>query len=129
MENTPVMLAHLVDCRRSARHLVDGRSFVWLLPLALVAALVTGCTAKVQDNQWPGAGSSQAPSPIEQAKAIVQRYADGEPLGSEAMGFDDIVQQVTAADAGKGAKVKKFFDDIQKRGVDASAAKALLKDL
>jgi hypothetical protein len=45
------------------------------------------------------------------------------------MVFDDLAQRVTAADAGKGAKVKKFLDDAQKKGVDAAAAKALLKDL
>ncbi len=107
--------------------LVDRQSFARLLPLFFVAALAIGCGGTVQDKVMTGTGTG--PGPVDEAKALIKRYADGEPMGSEAMVFDDLAQRVTAADAGKGAKVKKFLDDAQKKGVDAAAAKALLKDL
>jgi hypothetical protein len=121
-ETATVTLARLVDRRPVARW-----SFARLLPLLLVAALTIGCSATVQDKVMTGSGT--APGPVDEAKSLVNRYADGEQMGSEAMVFDDLVQRVTAADAGKGAKLKKFLDDAQKKGVDAAAAKALLKDL
>ena len=117
-----MLLARLVDRCPVARW-----SFARLLPLFLVAALTIGCSATVQDKVMTGTGT--APGPVDEAKSLIKRYADGEPMGSEAMVFDDLVQRVTAADAGKGAKLKKFLDDAQKRGADTAAAKALLKDL
>jgi len=123
-ETATVMLDCLVD-----RCLVARRYFARLLPLALVAAMTFGCNATVQDKSWKATGTAQAPGPIDDAKSIVQRYADGAAVGSEAIGFDDVVKQVTAVDAAKGAKLKKFFDDTLKKGVDAASAKALLKDL
>ena len=117
-----MMPARLVD-----RCLVDRRSIARLFPLALVAVLTIGCSGTVQDKVMTGTGTG--PGPVDEAKALLRRYADGQPMGSEAMVFDDLAQRVTAADAAKGAKLKKFLDDAQKKGVDANAAKALLKDL
>ena len=111
--------------------LVQTRPSTPILRIALVAAAVVaaGCNATVQDREWKATGTAQPSGPIEDAKSLVQRYADGVEMGSEAMTFEDLVQRVTAADAGKGAKLKKFLDDASKKGIDASAAKALLKDL
>ncbi len=106
-----------------------GRCLVFVLSCSLLAAVAAGCNSTVQDREWKGSGTGTVPGPVDDAKALVQRYADGEQMGSEAMTFDDLVQRVTAADAGKGAKLKKFLDDASKKGVDPSAAKALLKDL
>ncbi len=122
-----MMFAQLVACRPAARRFVDGKPFTRLLPLAVVAALAIGCNASVQDKVMTGTGPG--PGPVDEAKALIKRYADGEPIGSEAMVYDDLAQRVIAADAAKGAKVKKFLDDTQKKGVDANAAKTLLKDL
>ena len=107
--------------------LFDLRSCTRLVALAIAVSLAVGCSGTVQDKVMTGA--AQAPNPLGEAKALVQRYADGGELGSEAMNFDDVIQRATAADAGKGAKIKKFLDDTRKKGVDASAAKALLNDL
>jgi len=98
-----------------------------IVVLALIAGMAVGCSGTVKDRVMTGSGSG--PGPIDEAKTLIQRYANGEPMGSEAMVFDDLVKRVTAADAGKGAKLKKYLDSAQKRGVDATAAKALLKDL
>lgn len=122
-----MMPTHVLHRLRATRRLIEGKPFARLLPLALGAALVIGCSSTVNDKVMTGTGTG--PGPVEEAKALVQRYADGQPMGSEAMVFEDLAQRVIAADAAKGAKVKKFLDDTQKKGVDVNAAKALLKDL
>ncbi len=42
--------------------------------------------------------------------------AVGQPIGSEAEGYEEILSGVTAVDAGKGEELKKFLDTVDERG-------------
>lgn len=85
-----------------------------------------GCGAGAQDRRWEVKGAA-APDPLADARVVVQRFADGGQVGSEAEGFPDLVRRVTEVDAEKGAKLKKLLET--RGGPDAAAANALLKEL
>lgn len=74
----------------------------------------------------------EAPSvdPIAEAKAILNNYANGMPVTSEASEFPDLVARVKAKDPAKGDILEKGLADIQKSksGV-REKAKALLQKL
>ena len=91
------------------------RAWTVALPVALpvVALALTGC----------GDGEKVKPvdveikialSPLDQAIAFLDRYAKGDPLGSEASQFDDIVKAVGEKDARTGDILRKGFADLQK---------------
>lgn len=87
-------------------------------------ALTIGC-GRAADRVIPF-----TPDPLAEARSIVRAYAGGQALGSESMGFDDLVARVTAADAAKGTKLRGFFDEVRKKGKpDAAKAKKLLGEL
>ena len=87
----------------------------------LVAA---GCSATTQNKVL-----QYTPDPVAEARAVVQGYANGQPIGSEMGTYDDLVSRVTAADADKGAKLKQYLNEIKKTGrADAAKAKKMLAD-
>ena len=87
----------------------------------LVAA---GCSATTQNKVL-----QYTPDPVAEARAVVQGYANGQPIGSEMGTYDDLVGRVTAADADKGAKLKQYFAEIKKKGsADAGKAKKMLAE-
>lgn len=68
--------------------------------------------------------------PLEKAKALVKRYADGQPMSSEASTFPGLVEELKAANPAKGAILEKGLEDLQKnKGSLKSAAKELLSKL
>ena len=83
-----------------------------------------------------GCGSKPPPvvvqpqSGLERAKVILSDYAQGAPMGSEAMAFDEIVADVRKTDPQKATILEKGFADL-KRSPDNRSAKAreLLKQL
>jgi len=69
-------------------------------------------------------------SGLEQAKVILNDYAKGNPMGSEATMFDEIVEQVRKSDPQKATILEKGFADLKKSPGNRSAkAKELLKQL
>ena len=69
-------------------------------------------------------------SGLERAKVILNDYAQGVPMGSEAMTFAEIVEEVRKTDPQKATIVEKGFADL-KRSKDNRSVKAreLLKKL
>ena len=67
---------------------------------------------------------------LERAKVILNDYAQGVPMGSEAATFQEIVEEVRQTDPQKAAILEKGFADL-KRSPDNRSAKAreLLKKL
>ena len=85
----------------------------WTVALPAAALALTGC----------GDGEKVKPvdveikialSPLDQAIAFLDRYAKGNPMGSEAESFDDIVNAVGEKDAKTGDILRKGFDDLKK---------------
>ena len=69
-------------------------------------------------------------SGLERAKVILNDYVQGAPLGSEAMMFQEIVEEVRQTDPQKAALLEKGFADLQRPGGNRSAkARELLKQL
>ena len=68
-------------------------------------------------------------TPLQQAQAVLNRYAAGTALGSEVTTFPAIVEAMKAVDAKKGEALEKGFADLQKSppAQVAAKAKALLK--
>jgi len=69
-------------------------------------------------------------SAVDEAKQIVQNYANGAPVTSEAAGFPDLIARVKAEDAAKGEALEKGLAQIQAQPNNrASLAKGLLTKL
>lgn len=97
-----------------------------LVVVALAALAVAGCSKRATDRVMP---FERKPDPIADAKSLLQAYAAGQPVGSESMGFEELVGKVEAADAAKGKKFKDFIGEVKKRGAaDAAKAKKLLAE-
>jgi len=72
----------------------------------------------------------QPQSGLERAKAILNDYAQGVRMGSEAMTFDEIVEDVRKTDPQKATILEKGFADLKRSPSDRSAkARELLKKL
>jgi hypothetical protein len=72
----------------------------------------------------------QAQSGLERAKVILSDYAQGVPMGSEAMTFDEIVEEVRKTDRQKATILEKGFADLKRSPDNRSVkAKELLKKL
>ena len=67
---------------------------------------------------------------VEQAKVILNEYAQGGPMGSEAARFEDIVEELKKTDPQKATILEKGFADIKKSPNSRQAkARELLKQL
>jgi hypothetical protein len=72
----------------------------------------------------------QPQSGLDAAKQILNDYVQGVPMGSEAMMFQEIVEEVRQTDPQKAAILEKGFADLQRAGGNHSAkARELLKQL
>ena len=83
-----------------------------------------------------GCGTSAPPvvvqpqSGLEQAKVILNDYANGAPLGSEAATFEEIVAEVRKTDQQKATILEKGFADLKLSKQNLrDKARALLKQL
>jgi hypothetical protein len=80
-----------------------------------------------------GKGSQAAvksQSGLERAKVILNDYAQGAPMGSEAMTFQEIVEDVRKTDPQKAAILEKGFADLKRSPAHRSAkARELLQQL
>ena len=66
---------------------------------------------------------------VGEAKVILNDYAQGNPMGSEAMRFDEIIEELKKTDPKKAAVLEKGFADLKKSPNKAAKAKELLKQL
>ena len=72
----------------------------------------------------------QPQSGLERAKVILNDYAKGVPMGSEAMAFDEIVVEVRKTDPEKATILEKGFADLRRApGNRSVTARELLKKL
>ena len=97
-------------------------------PFALqlvVAVALWGCGGGVGEKSYE---KKQDP-PLEQAKVILQRYADGQPMTSEVSNFPTIVEEVRKTDPAKADILQKGFDDLQKHKNEPSHLKEKSKEL
>ena len=83
-----------------------------------------------------GCGSNSPPvevqpqSGLERAKVILNDYASGVPLGSEAMAFEEIVAEVRKTDQEKATILEKGFADLKRSPQSLrEKARALLRQL
>src|SRR5262245_58291812 len=69
-------------------------------------------------------------SGLERARAILNDFAQGVPMGSEASTFDEIVAEVRKTDPNKATLLEKGFADLKRKPQNLSGkARELLKQL
>jgi hypothetical protein len=72
----------------------------------------------------------QPQSGLERAKAILNDYANGAPLGSEGAMYEEIVAEVRQTDPQKATILEKGFADLKRSPQNVrDKARALLKQL
>jgi hypothetical protein len=96
--------------------------------LAAVAATALGCGPRVHEHQIEVKAEND---PLVAARAVLQRYANGEPMSSEVTSFPKLVEDVRAKDPQRADILQKGLEDLQKSPPRARQAKAkeLLKRL
>lgn len=98
-----------------------------LLVAFLAGAGLTGCGE-------PGRKEERVAVPqvdsLKQVRALLQRYADGQPMTSEASSFPGMIAEVRKTDPAKADLLQKGFEDMQKNPASLRAkAKELLGKL
>ncbi len=72
----------------------------------------------------------QQKTPLEDAKNLLQNYANGQRMGSEATTFTYLVNEVKKTDPQKAEILEKGFEELQKPGTNTAAkAKEILGKL
>ncbi|MCI0360683.1 MAG: hypothetical protein L0211_19575 [Planctomycetaceae bacterium] len=102
-----------------------------ILLAAAVAAALSGF-AGCQQSGTPTVETFEAPvqDALVEAKTVLQRYADGSPVTSEAEGFANLAQRVKEKDPAKGEILDKGLAEIKANPNIAKAKAAeLLKKL
>ena len=96
-----------------------------LAGVALVA--LSGCLGSVKEEAIEVKASND---PLHEPRSILQRYAAGQPLGSEVTDFPRLVENVRKTDPARADVLEKGLADIQKAPASRAArAKELLKQL
>ncbi len=95
--------------------------------LLVASILLTGCgPAGVTEKTY----EVKPLSAVEQARQLLQNYAQGAPLSSEVTSFPDLISEVKETDPQKADLLEKGFADIQQSPANrAATAKALLEKL
>lgn len=101
--------------------MVRARLGVGIVLVALVG--LCGCGKDTPVAVQPQSG-------LEQAKVILKDYANGVPMGSEQMTFEEIVEEVRKSDPQKATILEKGFADLKRSPQNRSGiARTLLKQL
>lgn len=85
---------------------------IWLSVLLGIQVCFTGCS-NLDPSQQDRLLDTK-PDPVAEARSMLEGYASGSPMGSEASMYDDLVSRVTAADAAKGAALGEFLEGVKK---------------
>lgn len=95
---------------------------LWIVSMAVLA--LVGCGPGEMPVQV------QPQSGLERAKTILNDYAAGAPMGSEAATFEEIVAEVRQADPQKAAILEKGFAELKRSPQNLrDKARALLRQL
>jgi hypothetical protein len=101
--------------------------FVWSLVIGAWSLVPLGLCS-CGSNSPPVVVQPQ--SGLERAKGILNDYANGAPMGSEAATFEEIVAEVRQTDPEKAAILEKGFANLKRSRQNLSGqARALLKQL
>jgi len=93
----------------------------------LTATVLAGCGGDVPKVQTYEVTNN---SGLEQAKRLLQQYAQGQPVGSESTDYPQIVEQVRQTDPQKAVMLEKGFAELLRAGPALpEKAKALLQQL
>jgi len=90
---------------------------------AVLAVTLLGCGPSVKQEQIEIKVSSTN-NPLARATSLLERYAKGQPLTSEASSFPAMVEDVRKTDSAKADILKEGLDEIQKASPAARPAKA-----
>ncbi|MGB9687380.1 hypothetical protein [Thermogutta sp.] len=102
-----------------AQHVQNG---IACLLIGIALAILGGCGK----SGVPTPKTYQIPmkGPLEEAKALLENYASGAPMGSEASRFKDLVDAVRKTDPAKADVLEKGFAELQKTSPQGLAPKA-----
>src|SRR5262245_14474669 len=93
------------------------RIHVWM---AVVFAAAFGCSGGPQEKVIP----IPAGDPLANARSVVQRYAEGQPVASEVTAFPHFVEDLRKVDPERADILEKGLNDIQANpGARVSTAK------
>jgi hypothetical protein len=96
--------------------------FCLLIAASLALPLFAGCdSGKIQPKTID---IPMQKSALEEAQAVLKHYVDGQPIGSEAASFDDLVKRVKAENAAMGETLEKGFAELLKTPAKGQKAKA-----
>lgn len=71
-----------------------------------------------------------APGPLDEVRTLLQRYAEGQPVGSEAVNFETLVARVRETDPARAGVIEEGLAAIAKSPSQAATrAKGLLEKL
>lgn len=92
------------------------------LMVAVAVVVLGGCSK----SGVPAPKTYQIPmkGPLDEAKSLLENYASGAPLGSEASRFQDLVDAVRKTDPAKADILEKGFAELQKTPPQGLAGKA-----
>jgi hypothetical protein len=78
----------------------------------VLLVLLAGCSPKRAVEVYPPASSRDA---IQRARDILSLYAGGQPVGSESVGFEVMVEDVRKIDAKNAALLERGFAELTAR--------------
>lgn len=94
--------------------------------VVLVALSGCGSSGMPEVKSYP----VKSTSALDEAKGLLQNYANGQPMASEAASFPDLVERVRQTDPQKADILAKGLADMEKSKTNiAGKAKALLQKL
>lgn len=82
---------------------------------------ITGCGGGPAEETIK---TASADDPLLEPMSLLQRYADGQKMQSEAMSFDFMVKRVKEVDPAKGAILEEGLSDLKKASESARKKKA-----
>lgn len=95
-----------------------------LLTILALAFTSAGCGKGVKEEEIK---VDAANDPLNEPRAILKRYGEGQALGSEVASFPKMVADVRKVDAARADVLEKGLEEIKKAAPSARAA--LAKDL
>ncbi len=81
-----------------------------LLALLMSVGIVVGCSNPLGEKQYE---VTPQPSAIEQVKAYLQRYVDGQPVSSELTVFPGLISDLQEAGYEHLSTVEGVYNDLQ----------------
>jgi len=122
LENEIFMRSSIVKalvpiCRKSVPNVV-----FMLLLLSGPSVLFSGCNPATKNDVM----YELKPDPLKDAQTLVERYAAGQPVGSEMTSYASLIEQLKKVDATKGDLLEKGLSEIEK---SPASAQKIAKDL